>query len=221
MLIRTDIEFLDGENCLTSQSVASSNAGCIDFTSTGHESVGSFIVSDNRGSPGRRLRIKSRDASVERDTAPWWLIHQENFRSQLGLHPDNATGSLHPAWDPMAHVNAGFGHGGVTERYGRTWKWQQVALGASIGIPVEDWDDAVHTKSDRFIPFGNDDYEAQLHHTRTCDSDVQSCAFQERDLIMKRWEYAQCRGVLSCGREFASAGLANIGNSWEQTVRAG
>lgn len=178
-------------------------------------------MEDNRSSPGKRRRIKSRKADVERNASPWWTIHQEDFRFQLGLHPDNSTGSLHPNWDPMAHVNAGFGHGDVTERHGRTWKWHQVALGASIGIPIDDWDDAVHTKSEKFIPFGNEDYEAQLLHKRACGSDPEQCRLQERDLIAKRWEYARCRGVISCGREFASASLANIGNGWEQTVRAG
>ncbi|EME50420.1 hypothetical protein DOTSEDRAFT_31474 [Dothistroma septosporum NZE10] len=217
-----NVEFYSSTNCDSSTGVASTDAGCIDFTGE-MKNARSWQVQNDLSNPGRKkLRIRGREVTGEPKrelSGPWWTSKQEEMRSALHISEQEATGSLSPDWDPTAHVEAGFGHGNVTARWGRTWKWQQVALGASIGIPVADWDDAVHTKSDRFIAFGDVEYESQLLSRRSCGADTYPAA--KSDVLTKRWNYGQCRAILDCSRQAVSAATGNLGNGWAQACRAG
>lgn len=92
----------------------------------------------------------------------------------------------------------------------------------SIGIPIEDWDDTIHIKSDRFIAFGDHDDHAG---SPPCDTPQNSCpalpsnaTLAERDMHIKRWNAGDCRSLTNCSKSFASS--LNIGAGWTQAVNA-
>lgn len=146
-----------------------------------------------------------RDRKARRDEGECWKDEARKYRDLLGLAGEDATGSLAPHWDPYAAVESGFGHGNVTELWDDIYKWQQVALGVTIGIPVDEWDEDVHVSSDQFIMFGNDDYDALMAkrwHTASISA---------RDDLLKRWNYANCRSVLACGYQIAEGATLNVG----------
>ena len=116
---------------------ASAQSGCIDFTALG-ANVESYHIDDDFHNPGRRVVRADRDAKLARRAAaaspePAWKAVQA--AAQKASKSAVLSGSLSPQWDPNAHVNAGFGHGMETERWGKSWKWQQVALGISSTFP--------------------------------------------------------------------------------------
>lgn len=178
---------------------ASGNNGCLDFTGLG-ANVQSYKLSKHAK--------RERNPSTSDQT--WWQTEAQHYRDLLGLAVEEATGSLSPYWDPYAAVEGGFGHGNVTEVWGETFKWQQVALGVTIGIPIDEWDDDIHAPSDQFIVFGDGGYDALLAKRSTAVSLASN----------SQWNYAQCRSVLDCGRQFANSATVNIGNGWRQGVNA-
>lgn len=52
----------------------------------------------------------------------------------------------------LPHGYCGIRHGDAQYFRGRTWKWQQVGENAFREIPVEEWDDAVHTQQEQTSP---------------------------------------------------------------------
>lgn len=132
------------------------------------------------------------------------------------------SGSLADHWDPHAHAEAGFGHGNVTQRWGRTWKWHQVALGVSVGVPLEEWDDAIHTPSEEFIAYGHDDHRPRslscADSDGSCVAVPENASLAERDAHVRRWDFSKCRALLSCSQAFASS--LNINGGWNQAVHA-
>lgn len=183
---------------------ASGNNGCVDFTG-----LGANVQSYKLNKSGTK-----RDRRVRRDDGDWWKDDAKKYRELLGLAEEDATGSLSPNWDPYAATESGFGHGNITELWGETYKWHQVALGITFGIPLDEWDDDVHVLSDDFVMYGDDDYDALLAKRWDPISVV------ARDELEKRWNYGQCRAVLSCAYQFADAATANIGKGWRQGVNA-
>lgn len=168
-----------------------------------------------------------RRSEVVRNDKGDWRYQQDQARKRANT--TTLTGSLSPHWDPNVHVEAGFGHGNVTTNWGKTWKWQQVAMGVSIGIPIEEWDDNIHTKSDEFIVFTDDDDEAVVGPESPPSSKrgmidqgftPADLSPEDRTLHMKRWNYGQCRALLSCGRQFTDSAMLRLGNGWRQTVQA-
>lgn len=149
--------------CNSANYVASIDEGCVDLKAIG---ATNYKLRSLTANPGRMTRTRSRtipllspQQTVPEVATPWWVSLQEEARQKLNVAPDEAVGSLSPIWDPTLPATLGHGHGDVTERFGQTWKWQQVALGMTIGIPIDEWDDEVHVKSDRFIVYGSDDYD--------------------------------------------------------------
>lgn len=137
-----------------------------------------------------------------------WKTKQDEARR--GLHPSKWTGSLAHHWDPDANIEGGYGHGNVTHIWGKTWKWQQVALGVTIGIPIDDWDDNVHQKDDKFIAWTDDAENPEIGE--------QSHAVQQRANTGPGWNAGLCRALISCGRHYM--GAITIGNGWAQTIHA-
>lgn len=66
----------------------------------------------------------------------------------IGLTEETALGSLSPYFDPDLMGQGGVGHGNVSDSYGVTVRWHRVALGITVGIPIDEWDDAIHVKSE-------------------------------------------------------------------------
>jgi hypothetical protein len=132
------------------------------------------------------------------------------MREQLNISIEDATGSLAPHWDPYVATESGLGHGMVTEGFGKTWKWQQVALGVTIGIPIDEWDDSIHVLSEDFIVYGDHDRQPSL-----------SSGFQSNctEGHCKRWDFASCRAALDCTRDIVDGTALNIGAGWGQAVR--
>jgi hypothetical protein len=87
-------------------------------------------------------------------TAPW-AAEQALHRRRLNVPEATALGSLSPYFDPSIMAEGGFGHGNVSEAFGKMVRWQQIALGISVGVPLDEWDDDIHVKGDVFVPYGN------------------------------------------------------------------
>ncbi len=155
------------------------------------------------------------------DNAPW-AAEQAMHRRSLNVPEATALGSLSPYFDPDVMVQGGFGHGNVSQVFGKTVRWQQVALGISVGVPLDEWDDAVHAKSDAFVPYGD---VASLQARRECgsSSDEGTCrsdwALAEREQHEKRWEYARCRSLLTCVRDSVGGGWIKMADGWSQGVQ--
>lgn len=138
-----------------------------------------------------------------------------------------ALGSLSPYFDPAIMAEGGFGHGNVSEAFGDTVRWQQVALGISVGVPIHEWDDAVHVKSDAFVPYGD-------VHSRGLEARDDGCggaaapdeegvchshwALAERSEHEKRWDYARCRSLLTCVRDTVGGAPLRLADGWAQGV---
>ena len=110
-----------------------------------------FSVREDWTVPGRKVKAKARAA------ASLGLARvQQQHRNELNLTAKTAKGSLSPYFDPDAMARAGFGHGNVSiDALGKMVRWHQVALGISVAVPLDEWDDTVHIASNRFIPYGN------------------------------------------------------------------
>lgn len=154
------------------------------------------------------------------DNAPW-AAEQALHRQILDLSEDTALGSLSPYFDPDMMVEGGFGHGNESEIFGKTVRWHQVALGISVGVPIDEWDDAIHVKSDAFVPYGDaryfdvpDDCGGSAGD-ETCHS---HWALAEREEHEKRWDYARCRSLLTCVRDTVGGEWVKIADGWAQTV---
>lgn len=127
-----------------------------------------------------------------------WEAHQAQHRQKLNLTEETALGSLSPYFDPHRMGQAGVGHGNVSESYGQKVRWHQIALGITVGIPVDEWDDGIHVKNDQYIPYG-DDYSADTASRDagcgmggTCEA---HWSLAERGEHMKRWNYGKCRAL--------------------------
>lgn len=114
---------------------------CITFGSRGT----TFSVREDWTVPGKK----------KRGLSPAWAAEQQQHREQLNLTADTAKGSLSPYFDPDMLARAGFGHGAISEEATGLVRWHQIALGIAVAIPIDEWDDAIHVASDRFIPYGN------------------------------------------------------------------
>jgi hypothetical protein len=235
-----DVAFFRG-TCDWTGLFSSGDSGCIDFTAGG--TARSYMILDDAHNPGtgapradagtvtRHLGDGTKAKGLRRAAAAWQL-QQDAIRQELGLSVKTASGSLSPIWDPDITNRQGFGHGMIKEAFGEPRKWHQVALGISVGIPLDEWDDTIHIKSDRFVPYGDVDFEEQLREvrkvTRSRESQASnnlsasSCSacspLEERALFEKRWNYAQCRAIMSCGRKIGAAAWMQMNDGWRQTV---
>ena len=155
------------------------------------------------------------------DNAPW-AAEQAMHRRSLNVREATALGSLSPYFDPDVMVKGGFGHGNVSQVFGKTVRWQQVALGIAVGVPLDEWDDAVHVKSDAFVPYGD---VASLQARSACGSsaDEGTCrsdwALTEREKHEKRWDYARCRSLLTCVRDSVGGSWVKMADGWAQGVQ--
>lgn len=80
-------------------------------------------------------------------------------------------------------------------------------MGITIGIPIDDWDDNVHSKNNTFIDWT--DPEDHGH-------EEQSHSLQQRANTGPGWNAGFCRALISCGRRYV--GAINFGNGWGQTI---
>ncbi|KAK3297913.1 uncharacterized protein B0H64DRAFT_431743 [Chaetomium fimeti] len=155
-----------------------------------------------------------------------WAAEQALHRQRLNLSEATALGSLSPYFDPDRMAEGGFGHGNESEVFGKRVRWQQVALGISVGVPIDEWDDAIHVKSDAFVPYGDGDVSSRgLEARGDCGAspdELETChshwALAEREEHEKRWDYARCRSLLTCVRDTVGGGLVKLGHGWRQTV---
>jgi hypothetical protein len=135
-----------------------------------------------------------------------------------------ALGSLPPYFDPDIMAEGGFGHGNVSEAFGETVRWQQVALGIAVGVPINEWGDAVHVKSDAFVPYGDipsRGLEARDGCGGTPDEEGichSHWALAEREEHEKRWDYARCRSLLTCVRDTVGGERMKLADGWAQGV---
>ncbi|KAK3339730.1 hypothetical protein B0T25DRAFT_418282, partial [Lasiosphaeria hispida] len=212
---------------------ASVDSGCLDIA-TSRGNARSYHVIDDSHNPGRRNvnetaeleTVQAEPIKLERErrAVAAWQASQEAARKEAGISVEKATGSLSPIFNPEALNEGGFGHGMVKDAFGETYKWQQVALGVSIGIPVDEWDDKVHTESNQFVAYGDgySDALSKRHEGRSCQSsEPGSCSalslLQERSLE-RRWDWSKCRAALTCGRTFGSAAWIRLRDTWPQIV---
>ncbi|KAK5173842.1 uncharacterized protein LTR77_002523 [Saxophila tyrrhenica] len=115
---RDVVAFYQGKHC--GHRLASTNGGCVDFTGTGHN-AGSF-------------RIFRHGNTKRNDDADAVELHEASSSVAAADDPD-----------PYGQFAAGFGHGNVTDLWGETYKWWQAAPGVHFGIPLDEWDDDIHT----------------------------------------------------------------------------
>ena len=91
-----------------------------------------------------------------------------------------------------------------------------------MGIPLDEWDDAIHVKNDAFVPYGE---VRLLEEPDECGgpADEGIChshwALAEREEHEKRWDYAHCRALLTCVRDTVGGGWVKMADGWAQTVR--
>lgn len=180
------------------------------------------IEAENAAGPGaKRRHAQNPSLAVDQNDAvdePWWTFHQREHRERLGISESEATGSLSPYWDPYASVSGGFGHGNVTERWGQVWKWQQVALGITMGIPIDEWDDNIHILNESFVVYG--DFSDTANEKREPGNLASILPVDAMSELTKRWNYAQCSSVLSCVKQFGGSASLTLAKGWQQTVNA-
>jgi hypothetical protein len=199
------VAFYPSTDC-SGQVVASATTGCIDFTATGGNAQSYRLLENSQDNKRDVVRVR-RQAVLDNP----WTAQQTRAREQLNISINDATGSLAPHWDPYVAIEGGLGHGNVTVIDGETWKWQQIALGVTIGIPIEDWDDSIHVIKEDFVAYGDHDLPPSRSpgSSRACTGGV-----------CKRWNYAQCQAALACTREILNGGALGIGAGWGQAVMA-
>ncbi|KAL4885509.1 hypothetical protein BJY04DRAFT_179841 [Aspergillus karnatakaensis] len=208
----TSLRFYESDD-RSGESIASSNSGCIDFTATSGNALSYDIQPDGlnernvTNSLARQAKSARRAAS---SASTHWTIRQQEARE--GLDSSRWTGSLSPDWDPYAGRGEGAGHGDETILDGKTWKWQQIALGIFVGIPKAEWNDDIHTRDDRFVAW---------------TTNPEDFAYADTDAVRGNqtlhagpsWNYAQCRALISCARHYLDDAF-RLNNGWAQTVRA-
>ncbi|KAF6813549.1 hypothetical protein CSOJ01_04571 [Colletotrichum sojae] len=222
---------------------ASGNGNCIDFSP-----ATSYSIQDYNLDPHWR-KLRSRDdtetkavennkaAAKTRASQPAWLAEQNTRVSSLGGSADEMTGSLSSSFDPDRLASMGRGHGNVSlDGEGRTVRWRQVALGVTVGIPVDEWDDEVHTLSDRFVGYSDtysDGFEtdatdalAAARSEPTCPEGDATCenaqAAALRTLDRRQeppdWYYQSCRATIDCTREVLGGSVFYIHAAWRQVI---
>lgn len=80
-------------------------------------------------------------------------------------------------------------HGEVSDFDGRTWKWHQVAHATWRGIPLNEWDDAIHVKNDTFLEYSE---------TYPFDFSTQSPNPASPDIVERQFLPAVCRAYNAC-----------------------
>ncbi|KAK4145522.1 uncharacterized protein C8A04DRAFT_35787 [Dichotomopilus funicola] len=236
--------------------VASSDDNCVNF-----QGATRFSIREDWTVPGKRSVPSSATALTEAragaiDPAPPtqkarargrarilanapWSAEQARHRQLLKVPEASALGSLSPYFDPDLLAEAGFGHGNVSEVFGKTVRWQQVALGITVGVPVDEWDDAVHVKSEAFVPYGDVVQSAGLEVRDGCGGGGgggsgggaseeeeeeeegvchSSWGLVERAEHEKRWDYASCRSLLTCVRDTVGGEWVRLADGWAQGV---
>ncbi|EAQ85336.1 predicted protein [Chaetomium globosum CBS 148.51] len=242
-------EYLDGESnnvafwkSCSQDLIASGDDNCLNFpkatrfsiredwTVPGKRSVPSAATTSTTESEkaiaplAQKTRARGRSRTAAH--APW-AAEQARHRQRLNVSEAAALGSLSPYFDPAIMAEGGFGHGNVSEAFGDTVRWQQVALGISVGVPIHEWDDAVHVKSDAFVPYGD-------VHSRGLEARDDGCggaaapdeegvchshwALAERSEHEKRWDYARCRSLLTCVRDTVGGAPLRLADGWAQGV---
>lgn len=223
----SDIAFWK-DGCSRGLRASGDGGGCINFAGAQW-----FSVRGDWNLPGK---MKTREAEPEPEPEPEvvpvvpaprvnkrriqpraWEVHQATYRQKLGLTEETALGSLSPYFDPDLMGQGGVGHGNVSDSYGVTVRWHQVALGITVGIPIDEWDDAIHVKSDRFIPYGNEYSATGTGGGADCDAGgicASHWSLAERDEHTKRWNYAQCRSLLTCARDLGPAIDLRLRDGW-------
>lgn len=219
--ILSDIAFWK-EGCNVGLRGSGDGGECIDFSDAQW-----FSVREDWTVPGKKRgagpdvtavpRAKMERARIQPRT---WELQQEQHRYRLNLTVETALGSLSPYFDPDIMGQAGVGHGNVSESYGQMVRWQQIALGITVGIPINEWDDAIHVKSDRYIPYGNKYNVDTTGHAACGVGDVCEAhwSLAERNKHMKRWNYADCRALLTCARNVAGGVDLALRDGWPQVV---
>ncbi|KAF6822592.1 hypothetical protein CMUS01_11023 [Colletotrichum musicola] len=171
---------------------------------------------------------KTKDGEIDKAAAktrasqPAWLAEQSSRVSRLGGSADEMTGSLSSFFEPDRLASMGRGHGNVSlDGEGRTVRWQQVALGVTVGIPVDEWDDEVHTLSDRFVGYSDtysDGFETDANDA-TCEN-AQAAALRTLDRRQEPpdWYYQSCRATIDCTREVLGGSVFYIHAAWRQVI---
>lgn len=221
---------------------ASGNGNCVDFA----PAVSYSLQDYNEDPHWRRLRprgdtetkaISKRGTAKTRASQPAWLAEQSTRVSRIGGSADEMTGSLSSFFDPDRLSSMGRGHGNVSlDGEGRTVRWQQVALGVTVGIPVDEWDDEVHTKSDRYIGYSDaysDGFEADASDALAVARSAPTCP--EGDAVCENaqaaalrvldrrqsppdWWYQTCRATIDCTRDVLGGSIFYIHAGWRQVV---
>ncbi|KAH6685471.1 hypothetical protein F5X68DRAFT_233216 [Plectosphaerella plurivora] len=224
------VAFFTGSDCNLDNARGSHSRGCITF-SVGGETGTHFGVWDNDSHPGGRLiadreetssKLQSKGIPRPRDAVKPWQIAKDDARKQLGLADDKGTGSLSPTWEPSEED---YQHGMETEEFGSRVKLQQLAPGVFREIPVEEWDDNVHTKGEEFVAYGVDelgDYDSRLQAVKRgeCDSDDQCPSPSLMAMPQPTWNHGLCRYLMECGRHIPGSTYVHLASpAWEMTVR--
>ncbi|KAK0640978.1 hypothetical protein B0T16DRAFT_393336 [Cercophora newfieldiana] len=196
--------------------VGSGDGGeCITFGSKGAQ----FSVREDWTVPGKK-----------RGLSPAWAAEQQQHRDRLKLTAETAKGSLSPYFDPDMLARAGFGHGAISEESTGLVRWHQIALGIAVAVPIDEWDDTIHVKSDRFVPYGNaydsgryQDHDCGTGNTLASRSPVCEAASSESPAwgglaAPAQWRPAQCRAAISCARDIAGAVSLRMHQGWPQVV---
>lgn len=181
---------------------------CVNFSG-----ATTFSVREDFTVPGKVQKLKL-PGKVRREPQPWEHA-QDLHRRALNVPIEHAEGSLSPNFDPEALTRAGFGHGDVgVDAGGRKVRWRQVALGIAEGVPVEEWDDKIHTRGEHFVAYGHSSSEVDVDGP---PGSGWSVAPREGDLF-QRWDYAKCRALLTCARNVAGGVTMTIKDGWPQLV---
>lgn len=137
----TVVAFYSSNDCNPSNAVGEADGGCIavDSFASSYQSFNVIGSSDSEGAKTRRRR--NNIAKLTRST-------EDNADSNLQDSESAviARDSSETLLDTRARE-----HGEVSDYLGKTYKWQQVAQDSWRGINPEDWDDKVHTSSDKVI----------------------------------------------------------------------
>ncbi|KAF5011281.1 hypothetical protein FDECE_2581 [Fusarium decemcellulare] len=91
-------------------------------------------------------------------------------------------------------------HGDVTAYNGGEIKWQQLGKGMWTGIPVDEWDESIHKRSD--VDYGLDKYALGLDQSMR--HDARSLELQSRNLR------TTCQAIAACATGYEDIELAGV-----------
>ncbi|KAK4233221.1 hypothetical protein C8A03DRAFT_48165 [Achaetomium macrosporum] len=133
--------------------VASADDNCVNFARATRFSIREDWIVPGKHSASSSVAAKAVEARIEASGESSPAREAGDAINSLPL--PQLLVPFSPYFDPDIMVEGGFGHGNVSEVFGKIVRWQQLALGISVGVPVDEWDDAIHVKSDAFVPYGD------------------------------------------------------------------